>query len=40
MAMQMKIFRTKSAQYLIGVNAPFLYTVQFLHCNSTRNFFS
>lgn len=35
-----KYNRLKGAEYLVGVYAPFLHTVQFLHCHATWNFFS
>lgn len=40
MVMQNRSYRTNSTQYLVGIYAPFLYTVQFLNCHTTRNFFS
>lgn len=36
----MKIQQTKGVEYLVGVYAPFLHTVQFLHRHAARNFFS
>lgn len=35
-----KYNRLKGAEYLVGINAPFLHTVQLLHCHTSWNFFS